>query len=154
MIGSDSLEILFVLTAFLFQIVLIIHFALRKWRFDLAMRHGWIVYALSIPAAAVSILLLLGGMTWSLWLGGFIYLIWAIYGYSVEYIKKIEWRSPIRWSIGGPYVVLYLATVMFYWWPLALINKPLWYGYAVLFIISTLLNVTSHKVSKKQDQSA
>ena len=49
--GLDSLEILFVVSAFLFQIVLIIHFALRKWHFDLAMRYGWIVYALSVPAA-------------------------------------------------------------------------------------------------------
>ena len=59
--GLDNLEILFVASALLFQIVLIIadgyirHFALRKWRFSLAMRYGWIVYGLSIPAAAVSV---------------------------------------------------------------------------------------------------
>ena len=53
--GLDNLEILFVASALLFQIVLIIHFALRKWRFNLAMRYGWIVYGLSIPAAAVSV---------------------------------------------------------------------------------------------------
>jgi len=124
-----------------------IHFGLRKWRFDLAMRYGWIVYALSIPAAAVSVLLLLGGMAWSLWLGGFLYLIWATYGYSAEYVKRIEWRNPIRWPIFGPYVFLYLATVMFYWFPLALVSRPLWYAYAVLFIVSTILNVMSHKRS-------
>ncbi len=112
MLGSDSLEFLFVVSAFLFQIVLIIHFALRKWHFDLAMRVGWIVYALSVPAATVSVLLLLGGKPWSLWLGGFIYLIWATLGYIVEYVKDIQWRSPIRWSIFAPYVFLYLATVI------------------------------------------
>jgi hypothetical protein len=109
------------------------------------MRYGWIVYALSIPAAAVSVLLLLGGRPWTLWLGGFIYFIWAIFGYVVEYSKEIEWRNPIRWPIFGPYVVLYLATVMFYWWPLALIVRLLWYIYAILFIASTVLNLTSHK---------
>ena len=92
--------------------------------------------------------LLLGGKVWSLWLSGFIYLIWAIYGYMVEYVKGIQWRSPARWSILGPYVFLYLAAVMFYWWPLALIYKPLWYVYAVLFIASTYLNVTSHKAKR------
>ena len=85
MIGLDNLEALFVVTAFLFQIVLIIHFALRKWSFDIVLKYGWIVYALSVPAVVVSVILLLGGVTWSLWLGGFIYLIWAIYGYTVEY---------------------------------------------------------------------
>jgi hypothetical protein len=145
MFDLDTLETLFVVTAFLFQVILIIHFALRKWQFDLAIRYGRIVYALCIPAVAVSIIILSGGRSWSFWLGGFIYLVWAIYGYIVEYVNKIEWRSPIRWSFFGPYVTLYLATVMFYWWPLALIYKPLWYVYALLLIASTGLNVTSHQ---------
>ena len=112
------------------------------------MKYGWVVYALSVPAAAVSVILLLNGKTWSLWLGGFLYLIWAIFGYIVEYVKGIKWRIPIRWSILVPYLLLYLSTVMFYWWPLALINRTLWYVGAVLFIISTILNITSHKRSK------
>ncbi|MGD0707432.1 MAG: hypothetical protein ABSA51_03150 [Anaerolineaceae bacterium] len=145
MFGSSGPQSLFVITAFLFQIILIVHFALRKWRFAFALRYGWIVYALGIPAAIVSVVLLLGGVAWSLWLGGFLYLIWAAYGFTVEYVKKIEWRDPIRWPIFGPYVLLFLATIMFYWFPLALVYKPLWYGYAILFVISTLLNITSHK---------
>jgi len=153
MFGLDNLEILFAVSAFLFQTVLIIHFALRKWHFDLAMHYGWIVYALSVLASGVSIFLLLGGKTWSLWLGGFLYLIWAIYGFTVEYVKRIQWRNPIRWPIFGPYVFLYLATVMFYWWPLALVRKLLWVAYAVLFIVSTILNVASHKGSLDDRQS-
>lgn len=144
MLGSENLDTLYVLTAFLFQIVLIAHFALRKWRFDLAIRHAWIVYALSIPAAAVSVLLLLGGKPWSLWTGGFLYLVWAAFGYTVEYVNEIKWRNPPRWPVFLPYVLLYLATVMFYWWPLALLHKPLWYVYALLFVASTVLNITSH----------
>lgn len=149
MLGSDIFETLFVLSAFLFQAILIIHFALRKWHFDRAMRYGRIVYALSFPALVISIFILTGGKPWSFWLGGFIYFIWSIFGYTVEYVKRLEWRSPARWSVLAPYVTLYLATVMFYWWPLALIYKPLWYGYTLLFIISTFLNVTSHKRSDR-----
>ncbi|MGE5224857.1 MAG: hypothetical protein ACM3PY_20675 [Omnitrophica WOR_2 bacterium] len=145
MFGSNNLEVLFVITAFLFQIILIAHFALRRWRFELAMRYGPIVYAFSIPAAVISVALALGGEAWAFWLGGFIYLVWAAYGYTVEYLQKIEWRNSIRWPILVPYVCLYLATVMLYWWPLALIFKPLWYVYAVLFMISTILNLVSHK---------
>ena len=144
MFSTDNFNLLFVITAFLFQIILIAHFAIRKWRFHIAIRYGPIVYALSIPALMVSVLLLLGGKTWSLWLGGLLYFAWAVYGYTVEYIRKIEWRNPIRWSILIPYVTLYLSTVMFYWFPLALIHKSLWYVYALLFITSTILNVTSH----------
>lgn len=148
MFGLNNLELLYVITAIIFQIVLVIHFAIRKWRFETAIRYGAIVYALSIPAFIVSIILLLNSMNWGFWLGGFIYLVWAIYGHVVEYVKKMEWRSPIRLSIFIPYIILYLATVMFYWWPLANINKALWYVAAILFVIGTILNVTSHKKPK------
>ena len=76
MVGLDTLDILFVVWAFAFQIVLIVHFAVRKRFFEsYTERFGWIVYALSIPAVAISIVLLLGGKTWSFWLGGFLFLI-------------------------------------------------------------------------------
>jgi hypothetical protein len=149
----DNLETLFALTAFLFQALLIAHFALRKWRFTLAMRYGWLVYALSVPAAAVSVILVVDGKPWTLWLGGFLYLAWAIFGYLVEYIRGIQWRNPPYWPILGPYVTFYLATIMFYWWPLGAISKPLWYLYAVLFALSTLLNLTSHRASPEHTPS-
>lgn len=154
MFGLESLEVLFVIWAFLFQAVLIVHFSLRKWAFDrYTLKFGWIVYAMSIPAVVLSLILLVEGMTWSLWVGGFIYLVWAVYGYTVEYVKRTQWRNPIRWPIFGPYVFLYLATIMFYWWPLGLVSRPLWYVYAVLFVISTMLNVTSYRGSNEEPQS-
>ena len=148
MVTPDPLELFFILSAFLFQIVLIIHFALRKWAFKTAIKHGWLVYALSIPVLAVSLIILFSGKDWQFWLAGFLYFIWAIYGYLVEYIKMIEWRTPFRWAVGFPYLVLYLAAVMFYWFPLALIAKLLWYAYGFLFVISTLLNISSHQKGK------
>lgn len=142
----DSLDLLFIITAFVFQVILIIHFALRKWRFEMALRYGVMVYALGIPAAVVSLALLLGGKPWGLWLGGLLWLAWGTFGYWVEYIKKMtEWRSPVRWSVFIPYILLYLATSMFLWFPLNLVWKPLFYIQGGLFVISTLLNVTSHK---------
>jgi len=153
MVTLSNHAILFVASAFLFQAVLIVHFALRKWRFDTAMRYGPIVYALCVPAAAVSALLILLGKSWAFWSAGFTYLIWAAFGYTVDFAWRIQWRSPIRWPIFGPYVGLYLAAVLFYWWPLALISNALWYAYAVLFIASTLLNVTSHNPGAKRTQA-
>lgn len=64
MFDTQSLEILFVFWSFLFQLILIIHFALRKWHFDLAMRYGRIVYALSVPAVFISLILLVSGQSW------------------------------------------------------------------------------------------
>ena len=141
---SELQNPIFVIWAFAFQVILILHFAVRRLARDTALKYGWIIYALGLVAALVSIQQILQGESWSFWVGGFLYLIWAIFGLLVEYHFKISWRSPINWAIFAPYVLLYLGTVMFYWWPLGLINRGLWYGYAVLFVIGTWLNVTSH----------
>ena len=141
----DQLDLMFVVWAFLYQIVLIIHFSIRKRYFEsYTMKYGWIVYALAIPGLLISVILFVGGKSWSFWLGGLLLLVFSIYGYYIDYIKKIQWRKPLNKSVMFPYVFWYLATIMFYWWPLALISKPLWYGYAVLFVIATFLNVRSH----------
>ncbi len=141
----DRLDWLFVVWAFFFQIVLIVHFALRKQLFEsYTMSYGWLVYALCIPAAVISVVLLVGGKSWSFWLGGFLFVLFAAFGYWIDYVKGIPWRNPLRVSVMVPYVVLYLATVMFYWWPLGLLSRPMWIAYAVLFVIGTVLNVTSH----------
>ena len=141
----DTLDKLFVVWAFLFQVVLIVHFALRKRFFEsYTTKIGWIVYALCIPAVVISIILLRGGKSWSSWLGGFLFLLYAAFGYWVDYVVKIQWRNPLRLSIMVPYVLLYLATVMFYWWPLGILGRPLWFAFAVLFVVGTILNITSH----------
>jgi hypothetical protein len=51
----DNLDKLFIVWAFVFQGVHIVHFAARKRFFEsYTLKYGWIVYALSIPAALIS----------------------------------------------------------------------------------------------------
>lgn len=140
----DRLERIFTLTAFGIQLVLLLYFGLRKLNFRMAMRAGWIVYALAIPAATVSILLLQGGKPWSLWLSGFLFSVWAAYGFYVDTVRALPWRHPIVWPVFLPYVLLFTASQMFYWFPLGNLRRELWFIYAVLFVLSTFLNVTSH----------
>ena len=141
----DNLDKLFVVWSFFFQVALIVHFALRKPFFEsYALKFGWIVYALCIPAAVISVILLLGGKSWSFWLGGFLFLLFAAFGYWIDYVMKIQFRNPLRLSIAFPYVILYLSTVMFYWWPVGMLSRPLWYVFGILFVIGTILNITSH----------
>jgi len=138
----DNLDKLFIVWAFFFQIVLIVHFALRKPFFEsYTVKYGWIVYALCIPAVIISLLLLRGGKSWSFWLGGFLFLLYAAYGIWIDYVLKIQFRNPLRLSVAIPYVFLYLSTVMFYWWPLGLLSRPLWFAYAILFVVATFLRL-------------
>jgi hypothetical protein len=142
--GLDKHNTLFVIWAFVMQICLIVLFVIRKSNLDLILKYGWIFYLLSIPAIIVSIIMLRGGKDWSFWIGGFIFLVWAIFGIVIEYQLGIKWRNPVVWSILVPYVMLYLGTIMFYWFPLGVLSRPLWYIYGVLFALGTYLNVTSH----------
>jgi hypothetical protein len=144
MSGLDRFDNLFVITAFFIQIVLLIFFALRKWMIDTAMQVGWIVYALAVPALIISVLLLMNGKSWYFWLGGFLYTAWAILGYIVDVARPVAWRSPVYWPVFIPYVLLYLSSMMFYWFPVGNVYRPLWFVYAVLLVISTILNSTSH----------
>ena len=145
MFGLKKLDSLFVVWAFFFQIALIVHFAVRKRFFETyTLKFGWIVYALCIPAMIVSLILLRAGKPWYFWLGGFLCLLFAVYGYYIDYIRQISWRSPVVPGIMVPYITLYLSTIMFYWWPLMRINRTLWFVYAGLYVISTILNITSH----------
>ena len=149
----DWLDILFVSWGFLFQVLLIVHFSLRKWHFKTAMRLGPAIYALGVPAAVISLLQVVNVKPWWLWLGGFLCLAWGIFGYTIEYVLKIQWRNPPRWQVFIPYLLLYLSTLMFYWWPLRMLYNPLWFAYALLFIISTFLNTTSHHAKQSKEVS-
>lgn len=136
---------IFIITAFFIQIILLIHFAVRKLNFELAVRWGWIVYVLALPALSVSIILLRAREPWTLWLGGVLYVIWAAFGFFVDIVRPVSWRSPVYLPVFIPYVALYLGSLMFYWWPLGMLERHLWYVYAVLFAASTYFNMTSHK---------
>lgn len=145
MAAHDTLDTLYILFAFLFQIVLILHFALRRWAFSTALHYGPLVYALGVPAVALSLAQIIAGKPWYLWLAGFLYAVWGLFGYWVEYVRRVDWRAGGHWPIFGAYIILYLATVMFYWWPLATFDRRLWVAYSVLFLVSTVLNVSSHR---------
>jgi hypothetical protein len=140
----DRPEKLFVLTGFGMQIALCAFFALRKWWFASAVQWGWIVYALGIPAVAVSVFLLLENRPWYLWVSGFIFAAWATFGHIVDVASPVTWRNPINPPVFIPYVLLYLGSQMFYWWPMGALQRPLWFIYAGLFVLSTALNISSH----------
>jgi len=135
---------LFVITSLVIQATLVIFFALRKWDFPLAMAVGWVVYALAVPAVAVSVILIRAQRPWYLWIAGLLYGLWAILGVLVDNVLRVQWRAPILSSVFVPYLLLYIGSMMFYWWPLARIHRPSWFIYTLLYILSTLLNVMSH----------
>ncbi len=144
MTQTVRIDRLFISASLFIQSMLVVFFALRLWAFPLAMKLGWIVYMLALPAVAISIILMRAGKAWYYWTAGFLYASWSGFGAVVDIIWPVEWREPIYWPVFIPYVFLYLCGVMLYWWPLAKIHRLSWFIYSALFILSTLLNLATH----------
>jgi hypothetical protein len=141
-------ERLFAGTALAIQALLTAYFALRAWSFETALQIGWVIYAVAIPALIVSLVLTRARAPWYQWIGGPLYAAWAAFGFYVDIANPVGWRSPILAPVFVPYVALYLAATMFYWWPLGRISRRLWFAGAVLFAVGTALNFASHGLSE------
>ena len=140
----DRWERWFIAASLGIQVVLVIYFALTKWHVAGATPVGWLVYGLGIPAAALSVMLVKARKPWYLSAAGFLFALWAAFGVVVDIIHPVAWRSPMLPSIFMPYVLLYAASQMFYWWPLLKVHRVSWCIFAALYSLSTFLNVTSH----------
>ena len=140
----DASDRLFIVTAFLIQLVLLAYFVFRKVNFDAALQWGWIVYAMAVPALVVTFVMIRAGKPWVFWVGGLLFTAWAILGYIVDIARPVAWRSPPLLPVFIPYVLLYLGAQMFYWFPVGMLERSLWYLFAFLFVVSTYFNVTSH----------
>lgn len=133
------------------QAILIAFFASRRWAPEISDRFGWIAYAFGILGLAVGAWLATDGASWRLFAGPLVFGLWAGYGAWVDLVRRVDWRptaatsrQPIRWSVLGPYVTLYLAGQMFLWWPLWDYWRPGWAVFLVLFIANTLVNIWGH----------
>jgi hypothetical protein len=149
MFAQNSLQILFIAFAFISQVLLIFNFAAYKRKPDLQKKWGWIVYAFGWLALPLGILLLAGGETWYFWFACVLFSTWAAFGYVVDILRPLNWRDPIVWQIFIPYLVLYLSAQFAFWIPLWFIWPGYWMIYAVLYAVSTVLNISNHSRTGK-----
>ena len=126
------------------QAVLVMFFAARRWRSRMAERYGWIVYAFAGLGLPLGAWLILGGQSWRLYAGPLLLALWAALGAAVDLWRRIEWRTPIGWSVFVPYVALYFWAQMFLWWPLWDLSRAAWACFLVLFVANTALNIRGH----------
>jgi hypothetical protein len=144
MIERNVLQTLFALSALLIQTLLALNFAARRWWPHLERRWGWLVYAMSLPGLVLGVLFWVNNQPWYYWLATLLFATWAALGYTVDILRPINWRSPPRWAIFIPYVTLYIAAQFAFWIPLWFIGIGYWVIYAVLYTVSTVLNIASH----------
>jgi hypothetical protein len=87
---------------------------------------------------------MVSGEPWYSWLACGLFAAWAIFGYVVDILRPISWRAPLRWQILVPYLILYISAQFAFWIPLWFIWPGYWMMYAVLYTVSTVLNISNH----------
>jgi hypothetical protein len=144
MLEQNIWQSLFVAFAFTSQVLLIFNFATLKWKPHIQRRWGWIVYAAGMIALPLAVLFWMNGLAWYFQLAFALYMVWAIFGSIVDILKPVNWRAPIRWSIFLTYVILYIAAQFSFWIPLWFVWLGYWIVYTALYMISTVLNISTH----------
>ena len=72
---------------------------------------GIATIALAIPVAIAGISNLLSKRTALFWVPPFIYLVWSIMALTVDYLFKIEFRSPAKPLVLVPFLVLFYSSI-------------------------------------------
>jgi hypothetical protein len=149
MSNSNILPLVFAAFAFISQALLIFNFVTLKWKPAIQQKYGWIVYAAGLIAFLLGILFWVNKQAWYFWLAFALFTTWALFGYIIDILRPVNWREPIRWQIFIPYVILYISAQFAFWIPLWFIGLKYWIIYAVLYTISTALNISTHFRPKK-----
>ena len=61
---NNTLEVLFVVFAFVVQVLLVFNFIARNWKPSLEQKYGWVIYTMGILGIILGVLFLAGEQPW------------------------------------------------------------------------------------------
>ena len=87
---------------------------------------GYGIVTLSLPAAIAIVAFIHEKSGWRQWIGPAVFLAFVVFMVVVEYIWKAEFRSPMRYDILVPYLVLFFGSIFFMGLPMFRMDRRLW----------------------------
>lgn len=84
------------------------------------------IIALGIPAALALIAFIRARTGWQHWIGSAVFLAFLALMIAVEDIWRVEFRSPMRYEILVPYLVLFFGSILLMGLPMFRMNRRLW----------------------------
>lgn len=99
-------------------------------------RLGFAMIALALPAAVALAAFGRARASWLLWLGPASYIAFIVLMVAVEYVGAIEFRTPPRYAVLVPYLVLFFGSIVLMGAPMFRMNRGLW---AVTVVTSVAL---------------
>jgi len=104
---------------------------------SMAINHllGYLLIALAVPAAAALVAFGRAHAGWLHWAGPIVYLAFVALMIVVDYAWPIEFRSPLRYDVLVPYLVLFFGAILLMGLPMFSMSRRLW----LVTVTTTLL---------------
>ena len=87
---------------------------------------GGVIMALAVPAALALVALLRASAGWRQWAGPAVFLGFVALMIAVEYVWPVEFRSPARYGILVPYLLLFFGAILLMGLPMFRMDRRLW----------------------------
>ena len=104
-------------------------FLSRVFTGSMALNHslGYVILALALPSIMALIAFVRQGAGWLYVAGPTMFLAFIALMIAVDYAWPIEFRSPRRYSILVPYLVLFFGSIFWMGLPMYRLNRRLWF---------------------------
>ena len=116
-------------------------FLSRIFTKSMAINHslGYGIMALAIPAVIALVAFVRARVDWLQWVGLAVFLAFLALMIAVEYIWPVEFRSPARYEILVPYLVLFFGSILLMGLPMFRMDRRLW----LVTLATSILLLTS-----------
>ena len=104
---------------------------------------GLVMIALVVPTAIALVALVRARAGWRQWIGPVVYLAFVALEVIVDYVWPVEFRSPMRYDILVPYLLLFFGAIMLMGLPMFRLNRRLW----LVTVVTTVLLLGSMGVA-------
>ena len=96
---------------------------------------GYVMIVLAIPSILALVAFVRAGAWWLHFVGPVVFLSFLALMAVVDYVWPVEFRSPMRYDILLPYLVLFFGSILFMGLPMFRLNRQLW----LLTVATTVL---------------
>jgi hypothetical protein len=96
---------------------------------------GYGMVALAVPAILALAAFVRARASWRQWIGPAVYLAFVALSVVVDYAWPVEFRSPMRYSILAPYLVLFFGAILLMGLPMFNMDRRLW----LVTVVTTVL---------------
>jgi hypothetical protein len=115
---------------------------------SMAVNHdlGYVMIVLAMPSIVALIAFVRTGAGWLHWSGPAVFLTFIALMVFVDYAWTVEFRSPMRYDILVPYLVLFFGAILLMGLPMYCLNRQLW----LVTVVTTVLLLGSMGVAMRK----